>query len=86
MNHIYLRGDMYYADLGTRDRLGARGLPSRRYHSEQCRQQAQSYGNYCFYHKQKGRKAETTYTLLHRRRKRLGIALYRPFGTTANSG
>lgn len=84
MNHTYLRGDMYYADLGHG--IGTRGLPSHRYHSERCRQQAQSYGDYCFYYKQKGRKAETTYPLLHRRRKRLGIALYRSFGTTANRG
>lgn len=35
---------------------------------------------------EKGRKAETTYPLLHRRRGRLGTALYRPFGTTANCG
>ena len=70
----------------TLDRLGTRVLSPRRYHSERCRQQAQSYGNYRFYYKQKGRKAETTYPLLHRRRKRLGIALYCPFGTTANRG
>ena len=74
MNHTYLRGDMYYADLGH-------GIGS-----EQCGQQAQPYGDYRFYHKQKGRKAETTYPLLHRRRKWLGIALYYSFGTTANRG
>lgn len=70
----------------TRYRLGTRGLSSCRYRSEQCREQAQPYGDYRFYHKQKGRKAETTNPLLHRRRKRLGIALNRSFGATANRG
>lgn len=82
MNHTYLRGDMYYADLGHgigSEQEGYRPVVI-------IQNDAQSYGNYRFYYKQKGRKAETTYPLLHRRRKRLGIALYCPFGTTANRG
>lgn len=86
MNHTYLRGDMYYADLGQG--IGSEQeatVPSLLFRTMSGNKH-QPYGDYRFYHQQKGRKAETTYPLLHRRRKRLGIALYRSFGTTANRG
>ena len=47
MNHTYLRGDMYYADLGRGYRLRAGGLSPRRDHSEQCREQTQPHGHMC---------------------------------------
>ena len=84
MNHTYLRGDMYYADLGRGYRLRAGGLSPRRDHSEQCREQTQPHGHYRFHYKQNRRESQTSYPLLHRRRGRLGAALYRPAGTAAH--
>ena len=75
MNRTYLRGDMYYADLGKRYRLGTRRLPSRRYYPKRCREQTQPYRDYCFYHEQKGRKGKIAYSLSARSGERLGTAL-----------
>lgn len=83
MNHTYLRGDMYYADLGH-------GIGSEQ---EGYRPVVIIQNNVGNKHSPTviiasitSKKDATTYPLLHRRRKRLGIALYRPFGTTANRG
>ena len=84
MNHTYLRGDMYYADLGRGYRLRAGGLSPRRDHSEQCREQTQPHGHYRFHYEQNRRESQTSHPLLHRRRGRLGAALHRPAGTAAH--
>ena len=61
MNHTYLRGDMYYADLGRGYRLRAGGLSPRRDHSEQCREQTQPHGHYRFHYEQNRRESQTSH-------------------------
>lgn len=84
MNHTYLRGDMYYADLG-------RGIGSEQEGYRPVVIIQNNVGNkhsptviIASITSKTGVKAKLPTPLLHRRRGRLGAALYRPAGTVAN--
>lgn len=88
MNHTYLRGDMYYADLGRgigSEQEGYRPVVIIQNNvAEQCWEQTQPHSHYRFHYEQNRRESQTSHPLLHRRRGRLGAALYRPAGTVAH--
>ena len=84
MNHTYLRGDMYYADLG-------RGIGSEQEGYRPVVIIQNNVGNkhsptviIASITSKTGVKGQTSHPLLHRRRGRLGAALYRPAGTAAH--
>ena len=84
MNHTYLRGDMYYADLD-------RGIGSEQEGYRPVVIIQNNVGNkhsptviIASITSKTGVKAKLPHPLLHRRRGRLGAALYRPAGTAAH--